>query len=115
MLGLAAKPEDDDGQAIRSQNYAAGAKAAASAKQSIVSAEPTACLLLTNMFDPKFVDLNKDPEFFIDIKDHVYSTCQNWGRVEKILIDEDSAGFVWVKFSGQRAVEAASEAVKTLD
>ena len=116
MLGLTSRPDDDEGQAIRSQNFAnkgqaQGSKPAPTAQQ----IKPTACVLLSNMFDPSLVDLNKDPQFFIDIKDHVYNTCSEWGRVEKIFIEEDSAGQVWIKYSGSNAVESAGNTVDILD
>lgn len=43
------------------------------------SLEPTQYLLATNMFDPKEVDLQQDPSYFMDIKDQVEEACQAWG------------------------------------
>lgn len=36
---------------------------------SLTQPNPSNCLLFSNMFDQKKVDLRKDPSFFIDIKD----------------------------------------------
>jgi len=35
------------------------------------AAQPSSCLLFSNMFELEKVDLRKDPSFFIDIKDQV--------------------------------------------
>ena len=52
------------------------------------------------MFDPKIVDLNKDPSFFIEIKEQVYDLCSDMGKVYKIFVEQNSQGNVWVKFDG---------------
>lgn len=50
------------------------------------------------MFDVKSVDLRKDPSFFIDIKDQVIQAGNSFGPVDKVYIEQDSDGNVWVKF-----------------
>ena len=55
------------------------------------------------MFDPKEVDLNKDPSFFMDIKDQVEQICEAWGQIERIYVQQSSAGNVWIKFGGDEA------------
>jgi hypothetical protein len=49
------------------------------------------------MFDNK-TDLMKDPAFFIDIKEQVYDVCSEMGKVEKVWVEQNSTGNVWVKF-----------------
>lgn len=50
------------------------------------------------MFDLDKVDLRKDPSFFIDIKDQVIQACNGFGPVDKVYIEQNSDGNVWVKF-----------------
>ena len=50
------------------------------------------------MFDPTQVDLQKDPSFFMDIKDQVASVCNDFGKIERIYPEQNSDGFVWVQF-----------------
>ena len=49
------------------------------------------------------VDLKKDPAFFIDIKEQVEDICKEFatqGRsVEKVWVEQNSPGNVWVKFN----------------
>ena len=47
----------------------------------------SSCVLIQNMFDPKLVDLNKDPEFFIEIKQQTYDLCSQNHKVDKIYIE----------------------------
>lgn len=57
------------------------------------------CLLLNNMFDPTTVNLTEDPQFFIDIRDQVLDICEEYGKVDKVWVDQQSKGNVWIKFS----------------
>ena len=52
-----------------------------------------------NLFDPTIVDLKKDPSFFIDIKEQVIQVCNDFGKVEKVFVEQRSEGRVWVKYS----------------
>jgi len=52
-----------------------------------VQAQPSDCLLFTNMFEVKQVDLRKDPSFFIDIKDQVIQAGNSFGPVDKVYIE----------------------------
>ena len=54
------------------------------------------------MFDPDQVDLKKDPAFFIDIKEQVEDICKEFAaqnRIEKVWVEQNSPGNVWVKFN----------------
>ena len=77
------------------------------------SLEPTQYLLATNMFDPKEVDLQQDPSYFMDIKDQVEEACQAWGQIERIYVEQNSPGNVWIKFGGAQA-DAIQSAVTTV-
>jgi hypothetical protein len=57
------------------------------------------CLLLSNLFDPTLVNLKEDPNFYNDTRDDVYSECSKNGKIEKIWLDENSAGNIWIKFA----------------
>jgi hypothetical protein len=50
------------------------------------------------MFDPDQVDLKRDPAYFIDIKEQVFDVCSEMGKVEKVWVEQNSPGNVWVKF-----------------
>jgi hypothetical protein len=63
------------------------------------------------MFDPTKVDLKNDPSFFIDIKEQVRSVCNDYGRVEKIFVQQNSDGCVWVRFQA----DDLAGAIKTRD
>ena len=51
------------------------------------------------MFDPSHADLRKDPTFFLDIKEQVEDVCKEMGKVEKVWVEQNSPGNVWVKFT----------------
>ena len=83
----------DSGQAIMSQNFNNQP-----AVPQFIQTMPTNCLLLNNMFDATSVDLKKDPGYFLDIKEQVTSVCSDMGKVEKVWVEQNSPGNVWVKF-----------------
>ena len=41
------------------------------APEPVAISEPSCCIFLSNMFDLSQVDLEKDPAFFVDIRDEV--------------------------------------------
>ena len=51
------------------------------------------------MFDPVGIDLRRDPAFFLDIKEQVEEVCKELGKVEKVWVEQNSTGNVWVKFN----------------
>ena len=51
------------------------------------------------MFDQSIIDLKKDPAAYIDIKEQVEDVCGELGKVEKVWVEQNSPGNVWVKFS----------------
>jgi hypothetical protein len=62
--------------------------------------------------------LKKDPAFFIDIKEQVEDICKSMatqGRgVEKVWVEQNSPGNVWVKFS-KNDVQGAQNAQTMLN
>jgi hypothetical protein len=76
--------------------------------------QPSNCLLLSNMFDPSHADLRKDPTFFLDIKEQVEDVCKELGRLEKVWVEQNSPGNVWVKFA-KTDIEAAVACLNTLN
>ena len=77
--------------------------------------ESTNCLVFSNMFDSDAVDLNKDPSFFIKVKEEVQEICKDWGKVERIFVELNSAGHVWVKYGGDDARKSAEKTRKELN
>ena len=61
------------------------------------------------MFDTTQVDLKSDPSFFMDIKDQVASVCNGFGKVDRIYVEQNSDGSVWVQFKD----DDISSAIKT--
>lgn len=72
------------------------------------------CVLLTNLFDPNQVDLEKDPDFYNDTYIDVKEQCMKYGDVDKIYVDENSMGNVWVKFANKDN-QAAQKAYESLN
>lgn len=79
----------------------------------IIQTAPSNCLLFQNLFEPMNIDLKKDPSFFIDIKDQVMQVCQEFGKVDKIFVEQRSDGHVWVRF-GEADLKGATKTVEAL-
>ena len=90
-------------------------KEEASAPMQLTQDHPSNCLLFSNMFDPRKVDLTKDPSFFIELKDSIKQTCSDFGKVQQVYLEEKSeAGRIWVKFDSND-VRGAARTQETLD
>jgi len=50
---------------------------------------PTNCILLSNMFDIKEIDLAKEPGYFMDLKDEVEEECKKYGDVVQLFIEQN--------------------------
>ena len=72
------------------------------------------CVLLSNLFDPREVDLDKDPDFFNETYEDVFDQSSNFGKVDFLWVDQNSLGNVWVKFE-KDLVQAAAQAVEKLN
>lgn len=66
------------------------------------------------MFDTTQVDLKRDPSFFMDIKDQVASVCGQFGRVDRIYVEQNSDGFVWVQYKNDD-IKSAAKTQEALD
>lgn len=67
------------------------------------------------MFDATGVDLRNDPTFYLDVKEQVEDVCRELGgRLEKVWVEQNSPGNVWVKFN-KADVEAAKQVLMTLN
>lgn len=58
--------------------------------------------------------MRKDPTFFMDIKEQVISVCSEFGKVERIYVEQNSDGHVWVMFRAED-IQAAVKTQSTLD
>jgi RNA-binding protein 39 len=85
-----------------------------SALSPTVETEPSNCILLSNLFDPRQVDLAKEPEFYTETYEDVFEQCSNLGRVEKVWVDQNSLGNVWVKFADNNQ-QASLQAIEKLN
>lgn len=74
------------------------------ASQSVYAqSSPSICVLLSNMWDQNSVDLSKNQSFFIDLKDDVKTFVSDFGRVEKIYVEQGSEGNIWIRFDNDLA------------
>lgn len=71
-------------------------------------------MLLSNLFDPTQVNLLDDPDFYTETCLDVKEECTLFGEVEKIWIEENSLGNVWIKFA-KNNFTAASNAYEKLN
>ena len=81
-----------------------------------VSIPPTSqssCLLLSNLFVPNEVNLAEEPDFYEETKLDVKEECSIYGEIEKIWVEENSAGNVWMKFA-ENNFNAAAKAIEKL-
>ncbi|OXB71269.1 UNVERIFIED_CONTAM: hypothetical protein H355_003276 [Colinus virginianus] len=61
---------------------------------------------------PADVDLERDPDFFLDIQEDVKEECEKFGEVQRVWIDQKNVdGKVWVKFSDADKARAAFAAL----
>ncbi|KAF6174314.1 hypothetical protein GIB67_040807 [Kingdonia uniflora] len=91
-----------------------------------VIGDPSECLMLQNMFDPKsevvvlalsssltFIQtgLLVEPDFYLDIEEDVQDECSKFGEVKHIHVDKDSAGHVYLQFENTKAASDAQRAL----
>ncbi|KAF3549785.1 hypothetical protein DY000_02005408 [Brassica cretica] len=69
---------------------------------------PSECLLLKNMFDPS---TETEPEFDEDIKEDVKDKFSQFGELNRIFVDENSIGFVYLRFENAQAAMGAQRAL----
>lgn len=75
------------------------------------------CILISNMFDQNSVDLDKDPTFYVEIKNQISQVAQDCGKIDIVFVEQKSAGNVWLRFGGdpEEAASSAVRAIKDLD
>lgn len=72
------------------------------------------CLLLANLFDPSSLNQKDNPDFSQEVYEDVYEECSSFGKVDKVWVDVQSQGNVWVKFSNNN-YQAANMALEKLN
>mmetsp|Transcript_38012 Transcript_38012/g.34040 ORF Transcript_38012/g.34040 Transcript_38012/m.34040 type:complete len:91 (+) Transcript_38012:1435-1707(+) len=64
------------------------------------------------MFDPTEVDLTEEPGYYVDLKEEVSEFCESFGKVEGCMVEQNSEGNVWLKYSD---IKGASNAYQALN
>ncbi|URE27997.1 hypothetical protein MUK42_34819 [Musa troglodytarum] len=59
--------------------------------------QPSECILLRNMFDPRS---ETQPDFDLEIQEDVREECSKFGAVMHIYVDKNSIGWVYLRFDG---------------
>jgi len=62
---------------------------------------------MKNMFDPK---TEKEVDFDLDIKEDVEEECKKHGPIKHLLVDKQSAGHVYLRFSDRNVAAAVVRA-----
>jgi len=75
---------------------------------SVPRIQPSTCLVLKNMFDPKE---EKEPDFHLDVKEDVEEETKKYGRLKHIFVDKDTQGHVYLRFVDVPAAQACVEAL----
>ncbi|CAL9107986.1 unnamed protein product [Musa textilis] len=57
--------------------------------------QPSECILLRNMFDPRS---ETQPDFDLEIQEDVQEECSKFGAVMHIYVDKNSIGWVYLRF-----------------
>lgn len=70
------------------------------ASEATDSNQSSRCILISNMFDPNLVDLDKDPTFYVEIKNQITKVVQEWGKIDIVFVEQKSLGNVWLRFGG---------------
>jgi hypothetical protein len=81
---------------------------------SIPYTSQSACLLLNNLFMPEEINLVEEPDFYEETKLDVNEECSIYGEVEKIWVEENSMGNVWVKFANNNYT-ASNKAIEKMN
>ncbi|XP_020246515.1 RNA-binding protein 39-like [Asparagus officinalis] len=75
---------------------------------SVPIGEPSECIQLKNMFDPR---TETDPDFDLDIRDEVQDECSKFGPVKHIYVDKHSDGHVYLRFETVTAAASCQHAM----
>jgi RNA-binding protein 39 len=69
--------------------------------------------MLSNLFDPSSVNLEKEPNFYQEVEEDVYDECAKFGEIEKLKLIENE-GKIYMKFRNNNTI-AAKSAFEKLD
>lgn len=69
--------------------------------------QPTSCLVIKNMFDPK----ETDPRFFQELEEDVREEAGKYGRLNHIYIDRNSQGHVYLRFNDVNSAMATDQSL----
>ena len=72
-----------------------------------ISTISTPFVLLTNIFTME----NKTPAFFEELKKDVLEMCSRFGVIEKIFVEKNNQGNVWLRFSDTQSAIKAQESL----
>jgi len=79
---------------------------AASPSYSAPMIQPTTCVVVKNMFDPK----TEQPGFDNDIREDVQEECSRFGKIKHLFVDKSSSqGLVYLRFD---TISAAQRCIK---
>jgi len=70
-------------------------KQVAKAPPPMIRVQPSTCLVIKNMFDPK---KETDPNFDVEIKSDVQEEGSKFGTIKHLFVDKDSAGCVYMRY-----------------
>lgn len=70
-------------------------KAAPRAPPPTIRVQPSTCLVIKNMFDPK---KETDPNFDVEIKADVQEEGSKFGTIKHLFVDKESAGCVYMRY-----------------
>lgn len=76
---------NDNGETIRASNLTVNPEQAENAFP--VGIASSNCILISNMFDANQVDLERDPTFYVDIKNSVSECVSAWGQIDQVYIE----------------------------
>ncbi len=68
-----------------------------------ISSVPYQYLVMIKMFKME----NKTPEFFEQLKKDVATKCSEYGIIERIFVEKNNQGNVWIKFSDTETCKKA--------
>lgn len=90
------------GRAGLAPQMGSSAPSAAAAPVMNIPVQPTTCIIIKNMFDPK---TETELDFDLDIKEDVEEEAVKFGPIKHIFVDKNSAGHVYLRYHTKEAAE----------
>jgi RNA-binding protein 39 len=84
---------------------ATGARSSSNLQRPPISTVTTPYLIMTNMFKME----GTTPAFFDQLKKTMQTECEQFGVVERIFVERNNQGNVWVKFADTASAVKAQE------